>query len=313
MMISPDSTIELATVSGEGNLLAGGTDVLVQRRDGRDFGTLVDVTNLADAPAVVERRDGLLVLSALAPIAKIDRQLGEALPGLRMAIACFASQQIRNRATLGGNLANASPAADCVPPLVAAEAVLVLRSAAGARRVPVEEFAQGPRRTCLRAGEWVHAVEVPDLSDRVEGFRKIAGRRALAISVASLAWSWRETPDGLKDVRLAAGAVAPTVIRCKQTEALLNAEQPTARAEQPTARAEQATARAEQATAPTARAEQPAGRPLAAAGVTRAAVTAALQADISPIDDLRASAAYRRAALAGVLVEALGAHLLEVL
>ncbi|MDX3003430.1 FAD binding domain-containing protein [Kribbella solani] len=292
MMISPGSTVELAALPGAGSLLAGGTDVLVQRRDGRDFGTLVDVTNLADAPAVVERRDGLLILSALAPIAELDRQLGESLPGLRMAIGCFASQQIRNRATLGGNLANASPAADCVPPLVAAEAVLVLRSAAGTRRVPVDDFAQGPRRTCLQAGEWVHAVEVPDLNDRVEGFRKLAGRRALAISVASLAWSWRETPDGLKEVRLAAGAVAPTVIRCKQTEALLNTKQPTATANQPT-------------TGPTGVA--------APAAVTAAAVTAALQADISPIDDLRASAAYRRAALAGVLVEALGAHLLEVL
>lgn len=264
---SPTTTTELAALDGDISLLAGGTDVLVQRRDGRKFGTLVDITRLSDAPPPVTHGEGVITLSALASLTDISLGLGSALPGLRAAIECFASAQIRNRATLGGNLANASPAADTVPPLVAAGALLTLRSGTGSRRVPVGEFLLGPGRTCLRRGEWVHTVEVPDEPGRQEGFRKIAGRRALAISVVSLAWAWTSTDSELRDVRLAAGAVAPTVIRCPRTEAVLTGQRPTTE--------------------------------------LAAAATAELREEISPIDDLRATADYRYAAIAGALVEAL--------
>ncbi|WP_084143510.1 FAD binding domain-containing protein [Amycolatopsis taiwanensis] len=264
---NPRTTAELAALDGDISLLAGGTDVLVQRRDGREFGTLVDLTGLSDAPPAVSHGGGVITLSALAPLTDISLGLGSALPGLRAAIGCFASAQIRNRATLGGNLANASPAADSVPPLVAASAVLTLRSGAGSRRVGVEEFLLGPGRTCLRRGEWIHTIDVPDEPGRQEGFRKIAGRRALAISVVSLAWAWTPTDSGLRDVRLAAGAVAPTVIRCPRTEAVLTGQLPTSEL-----------------------------------AITAAAV---LREEISPIDDLRATADYRYAAIAGALVEAL--------
>ena len=273
----PATTGELAQLGGDASLICGGTDVLVRRRAGRSFGTLVDLSNLADAPPAVTHGDGVIVLSALAPLAEISRGLGTALPGLRTAIASFASEQIRNRATLGGNLANASPAADGVPPLVAAGAVLTLRTGTGTRRVPVDEFALGPGRTCLAPGEWIHTIDVTDHPERQEGFRKVAGRRALAISVVTLAWSWTRTPTGVQDVRLAAGAVAPTVMRCRQTEEVLT------------------------------------GHTLAPELVSTAAAT--LRGEISPIDDLRATADYRRAALAGALIEALagvaGFRLLE--
>lgn len=262
------STTELATVSTDSTFIAGGTDVLVQRRAGRSFASLVDVSNLSDAPPAVTRRGDVLTLSAVASLSAINRGLATELPALRTAIGCFASEQIRNRATLGGNLANASPAADCVPPLVAAGAVVELRCASGARRVPVEDFALGPRRTCLAPGEWIHTIDVPVTAAHDEGFRKIAGRRALAISVVSLAWRWARTPDGrLSDVRLAAGAVAPTVRRCPLTEKVLD----------------------NQRLDPTVIA-------VAAQTVAR---------EIAPIDDLRASAEYRRAATAGVLTEVL--------
>lgn len=268
--VRPSSTTELAALAGDITLIAGGTDVLVQRRAGRSFATLVDVSNLTDAPAPVQRLDGVLKLSALASLGELIRGLGSELPALRSAIACFASEQIRNRATLGGNLANASPAADCVPPLVAAEAVLELRSTRGSRSVPIGEFAVGPRRTCLRPGEWIHTIDVPVGAGYDEGFRKVAGRRALAISVVSLAWRWARTADGrLTDVRLAAGAVAPTVRRYPRTEAVLENTQPD----------------------------------------TTVIATAArtLAREISPIDDVRAGAEYRRAATAGVLTEVLSA------
>lgn len=262
------STAELAALNHDVTFIAGGTDVLVQRRAGQPSDTLVDLSSLADAPPAVAKHDGVLTLSAVASLSAIDRALGPELPAVRAAIGCFASVQIRNRATLGGNLANASPAADCVPPLVAAQAVLELRSPSGTRRIPIEEFALGPRRTCLRPGEWIRTVEVPASGDGDEGFRKVAGRRALAISVVSLAWRWKRTPDGrLTDVRLAAGAVAPTVRRCRQTEAALE------------------------------------NRRLDASAIANAAET--LGGEIFPIDDVRASADYRRTATAGVLIEAL--------
>ncbi len=274
-------------------LLAGGTDLLVRRRAGLHQGPVTDVSRLRDAPEPVrETPGGILRLSALAPLSVLAAELGDRLPALVAAIACFASGQIRNRATLGGNLANASPAADTVPPLVAYGAVVGLRGPAGTHEVPVAEFATGPGRTCLAPGEWIEAVEVPPppgidtgspetaadagAEDRSgstgvvarSGFRKVAGRRALAISVVSLAWAWAEGPGGaLRDVRLAAGAVAPVVVRCPGAEAVLEGRVP--------------------------------DRDVIAKAVE------ALDGDISPISDLRASAAYRRRALKGALVEAL--------
>ncbi|RBQ19207.1 xanthine dehydrogenase family protein subunit M [Spongiactinospora rosea] len=270
----PRTAAELDRLDPARALLAGGTDLLVRRRAGHQSGPLADVSRLRDAPAPVRRlSDGSIWLSALAPLSVIDRELGGELPGLRAAIACFASGQIRNRATLGGNLANASPAADGVPPLVAAGAVLRLRGPAGRREIPVAEFATGPGRTRLAPGEWIETIDLAPQPAHA-GFRKIAGRRALAISVVSLAWTWGRDPGGaLTGVRLAAGAVAPTVVRCPGAEAALEGRVPTPEAV--------------------------------------AAAVAALDHDISPISDLRASAGYRRAALAGALTEALTPALTE--
>lgn len=154
-----------------------------------------------------------------------------------------------------------------MPPLVAADATVLLRGAAGRREIAIAEFLRGPRRTDLQPGEWIDAVDVLD-SAGTHGFRKIGGRRALAISVVNLAWQWTVGPDGrLARVRLAVGAAAPTVIRCKRAEQVLEGRTPT--------------------------------RILA----ERAA--AELAAELTPIDDLRGSAGYRRSAAGGLLIEAL--------
>ena len=257
---------ELRVLAPTGTLIAGGTDVLVRMRAGREVPRLIDVSNLADPPSVMTQDDGVIELSALAPISKVVGALEGRLPAIEQSAVLFGSFQIRNRATMGGNLQNASPAADMVPPLVAADAVLTIEGTEGIRRVPVAEFASGPGRTVLLSGEWISTVRVP-LPEGEEGFRKLGGREAMAISVVSLAWRWRREADGtLAGVRLAFGAVAPIVVRAGSAEAALEGRRPTP------------------------------------AVMTEA--VKALRKDISPIDDVRGSAWYRREVAGRLLEEA---------
>lgn len=256
---------ELATLAPTGRLIAGGTDLLVQMRAGRDVPRLIDVSNLSDPPPVVTQLDGVVELSALAPISRVVGALEGRLPSLAAASRLFGSIQIRNRATIGGNLANASPAADMVPPLMAAEASVVIDGPGGVREVPVAAFATGPGHTVLEPGEWVSTVRVP-LPAGEEGFRKLGGREAMAISIVSLAWRWRGEEDGsLTGVRIALGAVAPTVIRAVEAEHVLEGR----------------------------RADE----------VLDDAV-AAVRAAATPIDDVRGSAWYRREVVGRLLEEA---------
>lgn len=266
------------TVSPPGrSAIAGGTDLLVQRRAGRQFPTLVDLSGLPGPAAWVET-DGTLALSATAGLTMVDRAAGGQLPALRAAIAAFAGRTIRNRATIGGNLATGSPAADTVPALVVAGAVVRLRSLGGARRVPITDFLLGPRRVDLRPGEWISSVSVPVRGPVVGGMRKVAGRRAQAISLVSLAWQWRRDAGGrISRVRLAMGAVAPTVVRLPAVEAALEGTRITADAVKELV----------------------------------PQLPSLLTGAIDPIDDLRAGADYRRRCAAGLLHELLAAQLAD--
>ncbi|WP_066586838.1 FAD binding domain-containing protein [Cellulomonas timonensis] len=269
-LVRPRRVAEVSALLGGARPVAGGTDLLVQRRAGAPHHSLVDLTGLEDAPPPLRVTAGpspSLVLSAVAPIAVVVDALDGRFPALADAAAFFASQQIRNRATIGGNLATGSPAADTVPPLLAAGAVVTIRGADGEREAPLEDFLLGPRAVDLRPAEWILAVTVP-APPAAGGYRKVGGRRALAISFLDLAWQWRADDGVLRDVRLAMGSVAPTVVRLRGAEAELEGRRVTP-------------------------------------DVAHAAI-AAVQADIHPIDDLRASAGYRRRCAAGLLREALG-------
>jgi len=236
-------------------------------RDMPEVAKLIDISNLADAPAVVTVNDGMVELSALAPIRRVVDQLRGALPGIADSARVFGSLQIRSRATIGGNLANASPAADLIPPLVAAEAEVVIEGPGGSRTLPVADFATGPGRTVLEPDQLVTLVRVP-LPAGEEGFLKLGGRSAMAISIVSLAWRWARSGDGtLTGVRLALGAVAPTVVRAHGAEAALEGRQPTE--------------------------------------VVVAEAVSVLRAGIAPIDDVRGSAWYRRQVAGDLLREAL--------
>lgn len=261
-VLHPESTSHVSALLERGTAINGGTDLLVQMRAGRQLATVVDLSALR--VPVAEPAAGGLVLSALAPLSDL---IAVAPTGLEAALHQFASTTIRNRATIGGNLATGSPAADVVPSLVAAGARVRVREDETVTEIPITEFLLGPRRVALDVRQWVHSVRLPEHAGAA-GFRKIGGRRAQAISFLNLAWQWHTGSDGrLREVRLAMGAVAPTVVRLTAAERVLE------------------------------------GGRLSPELIEAAA--ASVDSDINPIDDLRASADYRRRCARGLLREVL--------
>lgn len=196
--------------------LAGATDLYVAL----NFGTLesrrfLDLSRL-EALSTIEQHGDNLVIGALATYTAIirSRLANERLPMLVSAARQIGGVQIQNRGTLGGNIANASPAGDSLPVLFAVNAVIVLRSHREERRIPITEFYTGYRKTLLKPEELIVAVEIP----KVEGqqyFRKVGTRAAQAISKVVFA--------GVRGAQssIALGSVGPTIIRARQAEQAL--------------------------------------------------------------------------------------------
>jgi xanthine dehydrogenase small subunit len=198
--------------------LAGATDLYVSL----NFGTLertrlLDIWGL-DQLRRIAVRDGVLSIGALATYTTLvrSRLVRTRLPMLARAAREVGGLQIQNRGTLGGNVANASPAGDTLPVLAAAAAVVVLRSEGEERRVPFGEFYTGYRRSVRRPDELIVALEVPPV-EGVQWFRKVGTRAAQAISKVVMAAVRGPEP------RIALGSVAPTVLRVPRTEQLLAA------------------------------------------------------------------------------------------
>ena len=196
--------------------LAGCTDVYV----GLNFGTLpakkfLDLWPLEELRAI-RLSGGVLSIGALASYTEIIRSVlvRRRLPILAAAAREIGGVQIQNRGTLGGNIANGSPAGDSLPVLAVADATLVLASAREERRVPFGSFYTGYRKSVLRPDELIAAVEIPRVAGR-QWFRKVGTRAAQAISKVVLAAVRLDRP------RLALGSVAPTVVRLPRTEAVL--------------------------------------------------------------------------------------------
>lgn len=251
---------------GGATVLAGGTDLMPQTHAGRvrPAPLLLNIRRVPGLAGVT--RDGdMLVIGALTTIEDLraDDDVRQAAPLLAQACERFASEQIRNAATLGGNLCNASPAGDTLTPLLALDAEVELASLADAgevrkRRVPIADFFAGPGRTLRSHDELLTAVRVPAAPPgQVARFEKAGTRIGLDISTISLALAARRDADGtLHEVRIALGAVGPVPLRARAAEALLE------------------------------------GRRVDEALATAAAQAAADAA--TPIDDVRASAWYRR-------------------
>jgi xanthine dehydrogenase small subunit len=250
--------------------IAGGTDVMVRITGeiGDPPTRMVDLSRLGELRGVAVEGTRV-VLGALTTYTEIRRSsvCREHLPALVEAAGTIGAAQIQNRGTLGGNIANASPAGDTLPVLLALDAAIVVGGSRGERTIPADAFWVAYRRTALAPDELILRIEIPLAAGRETRFRKVGTRRAQAISKVVMALSWREAAasPGIvwDDVRLALGSVADRPVRAPTTEAVLTGAAPSPE--------------------------------------TADAAADALAAEIMPIDDVRSTADYRRAAAARVL------------
>jgi CO/xanthine dehydrogenase FAD-binding subunit len=213
----------LANLAGGGHLvLAGGTDVYPAAVGRVVAGPLLDITGIGELSGIAHE-EGALRIGATTTWAEIaGAGLPPAFDALKAAAAEVGGRQIQNAGTVGGNLCNASPAADGVPPLMVLDAEVELASTAGLRRMPLAAFLTGPRQTALRADEIMTAVLVPDAGQAGRSaFVKLGARRHLVISIAMVA-ARLDVADGVvRAAALAVGACGPVAIRLPAVEARL--------------------------------------------------------------------------------------------
>jgi len=213
-------TALLAAHGETARVLAGGTDLLVQMRKGHQQPRhLLNIKTVAGLNQITVTEDNIEI-GATVTLAEAEKYLaGYPCYGvLRQAMHSVASVQIRHRATLAGNVCNASPAADTVPALVVLDAKVKIHGTHGDRLVPIDRFVTGPGRTVLLTGEVVSAIVLPRLDGNSRGvFLRKARRPSLDLATVNVAVF---TAGGA--YRIALGAVAPTVIRIRDAERLLN-------------------------------------------------------------------------------------------
>jgi xanthine dehydrogenase FAD-binding subunit len=250
--------------AGDVTVVAGGTDLMPQSQSGKaKFGAgLMNIRRVEGLRGITRTATGFRI-GALTTITELrdSAEIREALPALWQATDRFASDQIRNAATIGGNLCNASPAGDSHVPLLVYNARIVLAAKPNGtmqtRTVPLAEFLLGPGRTAKTSAELLTAVEIDAPPPGfVSSFFKFGTRPALDISTISIGLGAVREAGRLEDVRVAIGAVAPTAIRARETEAALE------------------------------------GKVLDKSTIE--AATAAADRDIRPITDVRATDWYRR-------------------
>jgi CO/xanthine dehydrogenase FAD-binding subunit len=251
---------------------AGGTDLMVVLEAGHlPAGRYVSLQNCRELLGIVDDELGGVSIGALTTYTEIRRsiRLGRDYPLLRLAAGETGGVATQNRGTIGGNIANASPAADTPPVLLVYDAELELMSASGSRRVPYARFHRGYKKMDLAPGELIARVHLPPprpaSAAGTSYYRKVGTRRAQAISKVCFAGTLQVENGAVQDVRIAIGSVAPTVVRAAATEEALR------------------------------------GQPLDAD--TMAAAERTLLSEIAPIDDIRSTARYRARVAANLLRE----------
>jgi CO/xanthine dehydrogenase FAD-binding subunit len=267
---SVDEVVKALLEGGElARVLSGGTDVIVQAREGRrNIAMLIDVKHVPEANVLSFDRQTGLTLGATVPCHKIyaDETIRRLYPALVDSASLIGGVQIQSRASLGGNLCNSSPAADSIPTLIALGAVCTIAGPSGTRTLPAEEFCIAPGRNALQAGELLVSFHFPPPAPRSGArFLRFIPRNEMDIAVANAAVSLTLNPAGdrIEQARVAIGAVAPTPLLVTE-----------------------------------------AGERLASAATTPEGIAPALEAArdaARPIDDMRGSIAQRRH-LVGVLV-----------
>lgn len=246
----------------------GGTDFIPMVRDGLwKADVVVDIKGIEGIRDIRETGEGLFIGAAVTMSEVAKSQLVKShAPLLAQGAAVVGNEQVRNRATIGGNLCTASPCADTPPPLCALDALVILKSKDGERRVPVKEFFTFVRKTVIQKGELVYGVIVPKHPVGTVGvYEKLSRRKGCDLSLVSVA-ALAKPENGKYSWRIALGAVAPTVIRATEAEAFL------AEGHSPEL-------------------------------IQKAAVAAAMQS--KPISDVRASEAYRKSMVRNITKRAI--------
>lgn len=249
-------------------LFGGGTDLLVKRRGGSVCpSVLIGLERIPELRGVREEDDDL-VIGAATPVAHLvsDGIIATAFPVLSAALGTIGGPAIRNMATIGGNLCTASPAGDSLPPLHVLDAELTLKSPSGERRISIRDFIAGPGKTDLKSGEILAEIRLKHRRElNLQHFEKVGQRKAHAISIASLAVCATRKDDGtVHNVRCAWGSVGPRIVESPAVDAILS------------------------------------GRFLTDSALAEAAEIA--RREVSPIDDIRASADYRRTVSGNLLL-----------
>jgi carbon-monoxide dehydrogenase medium subunit len=272
--IAPESVDQVASLlagqNGNAKILCGGTDLIVQLREGRrKTGLVVDIKHIPELTRVTyDGGTGLSIGAGAACHAICSYPIvQQKYPGLVDAIHLIGGVQIQNRASVGGNLCNASPAADSIPALIVHEAVCNIAGPDGSRRLPVEEFCIAPGQNALQAGEFLVSINIPAPREKFgAGYLRFIPRNEMDIAVVGAGASVVLDDERLRFVsaRIALGAVAPTPLPVSSAVAFL------------------------------------AGREITRANIKEAARLA--QAMAKPISDLRSTAEHRRH-LCAVLVE----------
>lgn len=246
--------------------VAGCTDLMVRGPEAlHQMERMIDLLGIPELHGIREV-DGGLEIGAATSFTEIrgSAAVRAAFPALVDAAAQVGGWQIQNRATLGGNMANASPAGDSLPVLLALDAAVVVAGRQGQREILYSSFHTGYRKTALEPGEIIVRVRLPKLPEgSIQAFRKVGTREAQAISKVVVALAGRVENGRIAEIRLAAGSVAPVPVRLRAVEAAIRGQ------------------------VASAEAADLAGR--------------AAAAEVQPIDDVRSTADYRRFALERVV------------
>ena len=222
---APDSVeelLELLKSKPNAKLIAGGTDLLLQMKEGTaQPETVVSLKNVEELGGFSVSKNGYRLGTGMT-LRRITRsnELTQNFPGLIYAAGVVASEQIRSLATLGGNICNASPSADMVPPLIALDAVVQLVSSQGQRDIPLAEFFKGPGESVLKSGEILHSIFLPQPSGSMI-YSKHAPRKYMDLAVVGVAVRLAKKHGKINEARVALGAVGPVPFRAEKTEALL--------------------------------------------------------------------------------------------